>query len=53
VYQSTADFPFEKVMSLNEFALKPDVIFFINVDTEVCYARMANRNQAPELFEDR
>jgi dTMP kinase len=53
VYQSSPDFPFEKVMALNEFALKPDIIFFINVDTEVCYARMANRNQAPELFEDR
>ncbi|MDZ7879253.1 MAG: dTMP kinase [Saprospiraceae bacterium] len=53
VYQSSPDFPFEKVMTLNEFALKPDIIFFINVDTEVCYARMANRNQAPELFEDR
>jgi putative acetyltransferase len=53
VYQSSPDFPFEKVMMLNEFALKPDIIFFINVDTEVCYARMANRNQAPELFEDR
>ena len=53
VYQSSPDFPFEKVMALNEFALKPDIIFFINVDTEACYARMANRNQAPELFEDR
>jgi putative acetyltransferase len=53
VYQSSPNFPFEKVMALNEFALKPDIIFFINVDTEVCYARMANRNQAPELFEDR
>jgi dTMP kinase len=53
VYQSTADFPFEKVMSLNEFALKPDVIFFINVDSEVCYARMTVRNQPRELFEDK
>jgi dTMP kinase len=51
VYQSSPDFPFEKVMTLNEFALKPDIIFFINVDSEVCYARMKVRNQPQELFE--
>lgn len=51
VYQSSASFSFEKVMSLNEFALKPDIIFFINVDTKVCYERMKIRNQPPELFE--
>jgi dTMP kinase len=51
VYQSSPDFPFEKVMSYNEFALKPDIIFFINVDSAVCYARMAIRNQPQELFE--
>ena len=51
VYQSHPDFPFEKVMIYNEFALKPDVIFFINVDTKVCYARMKVRNEPEELFE--
>jgi dTMP kinase len=51
VYQSSPDFPFEKVMAYNEFALKPDVIFFINVDSETCYQRMAIRNQPQELFE--
>ena len=51
VYQSRPDFPFEKVMIYNEFALKPDVIFFINVDTKVCYARMKVRNEPEELFE--
>jgi dTMP kinase len=51
VYQSSPDFPFEKVMQFNQFALKPDIIFFINVDTKVCYERMKIRNQPPELFE--
>ncbi len=51
VYQSRLDFPFEKVMIYNEYALKPDVIFFINVDTKVCYERMKIRNQPEELFE--
>ncbi len=51
VYQSRPDFPFKKVMALNEFAIKPDIIFFINVDSSVCYARMAIRNQPQELFE--
>lgn len=51
VYQSRPDFPFEAVMNLNQFALKPDVIFFINVDSKICYARMKIRNQPEELFE--
>ena len=51
VYQSNATFPFQKVMEFNQFALKPDIIFFINVDTKVCYERMKIRNQPPELFE--
>ncbi len=51
VYQSRPDFPFEKVMLYNEHALKPDVIFFINVDSKVCYERMKIRNQPEELFE--
>jgi dTMP kinase len=51
VYQSRPDFPFEKVMLYNEYALKPDVIFFINVDSHVCYERMKIRNQPEELFE--
>ncbi len=51
VYQSRPDLPFEKVMLYNEYALKPDVIFFINVDSHVCYERMQIRNQPEELFE--
>ena len=51
VYQSSPEFPFEKVMFYNEFAIKPDVIFFINVDSHVCYERMKIRNQPEELFE--
>lgn len=51
VYQSRPDLPFEKVMLLNEYALKPDVLFFINVDSHVCYERMKIRNQPEELFE--
>ncbi len=51
VYQSRPDFSFEKIMLYNEYALKPDVIFFINVDSHVCYERMKIRNQPEELFE--
>lgn len=51
VYQSRSDFPFEKVMLYNEYAIKPDVIFFINVDSKVCYERMKIRDQPEELFE--
>ena len=51
VYQSSPTFSFHKVMTFNQFALKPDIIFFIDVDDKVCYQRMANRNMPPELFE--
>ena len=51
VYQSAADFSFEKVMEINEKAIKPDIIFFLNVSNEVCYQRMDIRNQTKELFE--
>ncbi len=53
VYQSSEDFPFQSVMALNEKAIQPDIIFFLNVSNEVCYARMSGRNQAEELFESR
>ena len=53
VYQSSADFDFEAVMNLNEVAIRPDLIFFLNVTNETCYARMDTRNQAEELFEHR
>ena len=51
VYQSSPTFSFENVMFCNQFALKPDIIFFINVDNKICYERMKHRNQPPELFE--
>lgn len=51
VYQSAADFSFDKVMEINEKAIKPDLIFFLNVSNEVCYSRMNTRNQPKELFE--
>ena len=38
-------------MALNEIALKPDIIFFMNVSAEVCMERMEKRNQPEELFE--
>jgi len=53
VYQSSADFPFESVMMLNEKAIRPDVIFFLNIRSEVGYVRMGTRDQAEELFESR
>jgi dTMP kinase len=51
VYQSADDFPFDRVMELNELALPPDIIFFLNVSNETCYQRMNKRNLPPELFE--
>ena len=51
VYQSSDDFGFEKVIEVNEKAIRPDLIFFMNVSNEVCYQRMAKRNQPQELFE--
>ncbi|MCB9233977.1 MAG: dTMP kinase [Bacteroidia bacterium] len=51
VYQSAEDFPFERVMELNELARKPDLIFFLNVSNEVCLQRMQKRNAPEELFE--
>ena len=51
VYQSSPTCSFEKVMLYNEFAIRPDIIFFINVDNKVCYERMKIRNQPKELFE--
>ena len=51
VYQSTPAFSFDDVMSLNQFALRPDIIFFIDVDNKTCRERMAKRNQPEELFE--
>jgi len=52
VYQSNDEFSFSDVFRLNEKAKKPDVIFFLNVSNETCYARMKTRNQAKELFEE-
>lgn len=52
VYQSTADFSMNDVLKINELALKPDLIFFLNVSNEVCYERMKKRNLPPELFEE-
>lgn len=52
VYQSKDGFTFEDIIELNEKAKKPDVIFFLNVSNETCYARMKSRNQAKELFEE-
>ena len=52
VYQSTDEFSFGDILQLNEKARKPDVIFFLNVSNETCYARMKSRNQAKELFEE-
>lgn len=51
VYQSSADFGFDAIMELNEKAIQPDVIFFLNVSNEVCYQRMQKRNLPQELFE--
>ena len=51
VYQSDEHFSFEQVMSLNEKARKPDIIFFLNVDSNVCYQRLKIRNQPAEIFD--
>lgn len=51
VYQSSEDFSMERVMELNELARRPDLIFFVNVTNETCYARLSKRDQPRELFE--
>ncbi|MEM1123557.1 MAG: dTMP kinase [Bacteroidota bacterium] len=51
VYNSSEDFSFDQVMLLNRKALRPDVIFFLNVSAEVCRERMNQRNEPLELFE--
>ena len=51
VYNSSDDFSYLDVMLLNRKARKPDLIFFLNVSTEVCRERMNKRNEPEELFE--
>lgn len=53
VYQSFEDFGMEAVFELNKFAKRPDLTFFIDVSDEICYQRMAIRNQPKELFEEK
>ncbi len=53
VYQSFDEFGMEEVFSLNRFARRPDLTFFIDVTDEVCYRRLAGRNQPRELFEEK
>ena len=52
VYQSREGLSFEDVMQLNELALQPDLIFFLNVSNETCYHRLNKRNEPQELFEE-
>lgn len=52
VYQSSEDFDMDAVYALNEKALRPDLILFFEVSDEICYQRMADRNQDRELFEE-
>lgn len=52
VYQSTEDFDMEAVYQLNEKAIRPDLILFFDVADEICYQRMATRNEDRELFEE-
>lgn len=51
VYQSSVDFDMEAVYQLNEMAIRPDLILFFDVSDEICYQRMAKRNEPRELFE--
>ncbi len=52
VYQSRDGLSFGSVMQLNELAIQPDVIFFMNVSNETCYNRLENRNQPQEIFDE-
>ncbi|MDW3197166.1 MAG: dTMP kinase [Cytophagales bacterium] len=52
VYQSSDDFDMESVYQLNEKAIRPDLILFFDVSDEICYQRMAHRNEDRELFEE-
>ena len=53
VYQSFDDFPMAAVFELNRFAKRPDLTFFIEVSDDICYQRIATRNQPRELFEEK
>lgn len=52
VYQSRDGLSFEGVMQLNDLAIQPDLIFFLNVSNEICYQRLQKRNEPQELFEE-
>ncbi len=52
VYQSRDGLSFESVMQLNELAIQPDLIFFMNVSNETCFNRLENRNQPQEIFDE-
>lgn len=51
VYQSTGGLTIDDVMTLNQWARRPDLILFLNVRTDICYERMRKRPQDRELFE--
>lgn len=51
VYQVDEDISMEDIMKLNEQAITPDLIIFLNADNSICYERMKKRGQEKELFE--
>lgn len=53
VYQSSERYSMETIFELNDGARRPDLTFFIDVSEEVCYQRLAIRNQPRELFEEK
>ncbi|MGB1286458.1 MAG: dTMP kinase, partial [Aggregatilineales bacterium] len=51
VYQATGSLTMDDVMWLNRHARKPDLTLFLRVSPHNAYARMRNRPQDKELFE--
>jgi dTMP kinase len=51
VYQSSESVSMERIMRINEAAIRPDLTIFLNATDRTCYSRMRMREQPRELFE--
>lgn len=51
VYQSTAEQPFDALMTLNATARRPDLTLFLSASARTCYERMRQRAGDRELFD--
>jgi dTMP kinase len=51
VYQSDETLSMQKILELNDGALRPDLTLFLHASSKTCYQRMRSRDQSRELFE--